>query len=82
MPGFTGQLHHFTRHYFARIWAANLRIVKDAEHTKSRFIGNSSHSKLRSPSNLECSLANAVRIMPSRGYEKEMIRGLFNESPR
>ena len=59
-----------------------LRIVKDAEHTKFRFIGNSSDSNLGSPSNLECSLAKAVRIVPSRGDEKEVIHWLFNESPR
>ena len=58
------------------------RIVEDAEHSKFRFIGISSDSKLGSPSNLECSLANSVRIMPSRVVEKEVIHWLFNESPR
>ena len=59
-----------------------LGIIEDAEHTKFKFIGNFHGSKLGSPSNLECSLANSVRIMPSRGDEKEVIHWLFNESPR
>ena len=43
------------------------RIFEDVEYIKFRFIGNFSDAKLGSPSNLECSLANSVRIMPSRG---------------
>ena len=59
-----------------------LRVVENAEHTKLGFIEDSADSKLGNPSNLKCSLANPVWIMPSRGDKKEAIHWLFNESPR